>query len=96
MQDLANENGIIAFFKEMNAYKKSSEILKSGDFSELYSGRNVYAFKRQLDGKSLVAVFNFSEKYQKMPKDVCGKRVISNYKGAEKKLRPYEFVLFEA
>ena len=94
--DLQNEDGIIAFFKKMCAYKKSSEILKNGEFSEIYSGRNVYAFERRLDGKTLVAVCNFSSQKQKMPKSITGKRVISNYEGVENRLRPYEFVLLEA
>ena len=94
--DLQNEDGIIAFFKKMCAYKKSSEILKNGEFSEIYSGRNVYAFKRRLGGKTLVAVCNFSSQKQKMPKSITGNRVISNYEGVEYRLRPYEFVLLEA
>ena len=80
----------------MCAYKKSSEILKNGDFSEIYSGRNVYAFERRYNGESLIALFNFSKKEQKMPKAPIGERVMSNYKDADKRLRPYEFVLFKS
>ena len=94
--DLANKDGIISFYKKMNTFKKSSEILKNGSFDEIYSGRSVYAFKRTLNGESLVAVCNFSAKNAKMPAAIRGERMISNYEGAEKNLRPYEFVLFEA
>ena len=94
--DIKRNDGIIAFFREMCAYKKSSEILKNGDFSEIYSGRNVYAFERRYNGESLIALFNFSKKEQKMPKAPIGERVMSNYKDADKRLRPYEFVLFKS
>ena len=94
-RDLASDDGIISFFKKMCAYKKASDVLKNGEFNEIYSGRNVYAFERRLDGKTLAVVCNFSSRKQKMPKSIAGNRVISNYEGAEKQLRPYEFVLFE-
>ena len=93
--DIANEDGIIAFFRRMNAYKKTSEVLKNGDFQEIYSGRSVYAFARKLGEESLVAVCNFSDRNQKIPKSIIGERVISNYEGEEKDLRPYEFVLLK-
>lgn len=94
--DLADPDGIIAFFKKVNAFKKSSEILKEGKFREIYAGRTVYAFRRELCGKSLIAVCNFSTKNAKIPAGVEGRTLISNYEGESEVLRPYEFRLISS
>ncbi len=92
--DLYDHDGVIAFFKRINSYKKNSETLKFGDFSEIYSGRSVYAFKRETSGESLIALFNFSKHKQKIPSLIKGTCVISNYSGEPAvKLRPYEYRL---
>lgn len=91
--DLADKDGIIDFFKRMNSFKKSSEILKEGSFKEIFRGKTVYAFERELDGKSIIAVCNFSTKMAKLPKNIVGETLISNYKGRSSVLRPYEFRL---
>lgn len=91
--DLASDDGIIDYFKRFNAYRKSSDILKNGNFKEIFAGRTVYAFEREYNGEKLIAVCNFSTKSAKMPSAVSGETVISNYEGASKKLRPYEFRL---
>ncbi len=93
--DLADKNGIIAFFKKMNAYKKSSEVMKEGSFKELYRGKWVYVFERELDGKKLTVICNFKDKAVSYPMNIKGKRVICNYDAETKKLRPYEYVLIE-
>ena len=93
--DLKKEDGVIAFFKAVNEYKKSSEIMKEGSFKELHRGRRVYAFVREYEGKKLTAICNFSTKSSSYPVNVVGKRVLSNYSAESKKLRPYEFVLIE-
>ena len=93
--DLKNENGVISFFKAINNFKKSSEILKEGSFKALAATKSVYVFERELDGKKLTAFCNFSTKKSAYPVTVEGERVLSNYEGTDKKLRPYEFVLIE-
>ena len=93
--DLKNENGVISFFKAINDFKKSSEILKEGSFKALAATRSVYVFERELDGKKLTAFCNFSTGKSAYPVTVEGERVLSNYEGTDKKLRPYEFVLIE-
>ena len=95
--DIADEDGVIAFFKRVNAYRKSSETLVNGDFEEICATRRVYAFKRSYNGKELTAIFNFSTKQKRIPFSVNGEVVLSNYRGAsgKTKLRPYEFLLVE-
>ena len=91
--DLSDADGVIAFFKKMNEYKKSSETLTIGGFKEILSSRYVYAFEREYNGDRVVAVFNFSKKSLRMPSSIFGDRLISNYKDASDRLRPYEFLL---
>ena len=93
--DLQNDDGVIAFFKKINAYKKSSEVMKEGSFKEIHSDKWVYVFERELDGKKITAICNFKAGSVAYPVEVEGKRVLSNYDGESKKLRPYEFVLIE-
>lgn len=93
--DLADNDGIIAFFKRMNELKKSSDVLTYGSFKSLYEGKTVYAFEREFDGEKLVALCNFSTKCARIPEEISGERVISNYDGEDKKLRPYEFVIIK-
>ncbi len=91
--DLADSDGVIAFFKSLAAFKRDSDILKDGSFRQLYAGKWVYAFERELDGKKLISVCNFSTKAQPVPKGIFGEPVLSNYGDKAEKLRPYEFLL---
>ena len=94
-RELSKSDGVLAFFKQMVSMKKDSDILRNGSFTELYAGKNVYAFRRQLDDKSLIAICNFSKKTVKNPISADGDTVISNYgiNDQSGKLRPYEFLL---
>lgn len=96
-KDLKNDDGIIAFFKKVNAYKHNSDILKEGKFTELYAGKTVYAFEREYDGEELVAICNFSTKSAKNPLLLDGTVGISNYNETQVPsiLKPYEFLLIK-
>ena len=95
--DLKNPDGIISFFKRINSFKKSSAVLKDGAFSEIFAGKHVYAFSRELDGERLIAVCNFRTKSSKLPDGVGGELLISNYNECEPEsaLRPYEYRLYK-
>ena len=93
--DLGREDGVIAFFRAINAYKKSSDVMKEGSFKQLAATKHVYVFERELEGKKLTVICNFSSGKSAYPVSVQGERVLSNYEGTDKKLRPYEFVLIE-
>lgn len=95
-KDISDSDGIIAFFKRINKYKKNSKTLKFGGFKEIYAGRSIYAFQRELDGERLLAVFNFSKGEKRIPFGEVGRCEISNYKGVPtEKLRPYEYRLIK-
>ncbi len=91
------DDGVTAFFKRINSFKRSSDILKEGDFTELHRGRYVYAFSRSYEGREYAVICNFSHKPHRDPigSDKCT-TVLSNYDGASKTLRPYEFKIIEA
>ncbi len=95
VSDVSDPDGITEFFKRMNAYRKSSVILREGSFEELYAGTSVYAFRREYKGERLVAVFNFSTKTKKIPKIPHGEKLMGNYPDTDvSRLRPYEFSLY--
>lgn len=93
--DEKNPDGVLSFFRRMVGIKKESEILRDGSFTELYAGKSVYAFSRELGGEKLVAVCNFSKRTVKNPVTLNARVVISNYESHDEigRLRPYEFVL---
>ena len=94
--DLLDKDGVIAFFKRMNEYKKSSDVLTYGSFKSLHEGKTVYAFERELDGEKLIALCNFSRKSARIPSGISGERIISNYDSESGgRLRPYEFLLIK-
>ena len=95
--DSQNEEGVSAFFKEINSFKKQSDVLKDGEFRELYIGKSVFAFERVLNGKRIIAVCNFSTKQKRMPISVSGKTIISNYRNVTdyEYIRPYGFLLID-
>ncbi len=91
--DLSSEDGIIAFFKQMNGLRKSSETLLNGSFKELCSTSSVYAYEREYNGERLAVFCNFSTKNKKPPIEIEGELIASNYKKNSDTLRPYEFRL---
>ena len=90
-------DGVLAFWKEMIAMRKSDAVLAEGDFTPLYEGRAVYAFERTLGDKKLLSVCNMSGKMVKMPHKLrgIGKQIVSSYKVEGDALKPFEFRLYE-
>ena len=93
------ENGPLSFWRKMIGMRKTDPVLADGSFRVLYEGRNVYAFARELDGKTLVSVCNMSAKSSKLPallRDMGAARVSNYDNGADGALRPFEFRLYES
>jgi oligo-1,6-glucosidase len=90
-------DGVLAFWKEMIAMRKSDAVLAEGDFTPLYEGKAVYAFARTLGDKKLLSVCNMSGKTVNMPRKLggLGKQIVSNYKVEGDALKPFEFRLYE-
>ena len=89
--------GVLSFWKEMIAMRKSNAVLAEGDFAPLYEGKSVYAFVRSLGDKRVLSVCNMSARTVKLPKQLgtLGKQIISSYKEKGDALRPFEFRLYE-
>ena len=92
------ENGVLAFWKKMITMRRSDRVLCEGSFRVLHEGSSVYAFARELDGRSLVSVCNMSGKEVKLPKILqnAGEQIVSSYEnGKGETMKPFEFRLYE-
>lgn len=96
-KEMADENGILAFWKYMICLRKSEPALREGDYYPAYMKGSVYAFERVLDGKRLLTVCNFSAKEVRLPKQLAqwDRVVASNYEDIPPILRPFEFRLLQ-
>ena len=97
----AGERSIYNFYARLHAFRRGNEIVKCGDFKQLdKKNKNVFAYTRTFEGKTLLVVANFKNKEARfaLPEGLSkGKVLLSNYAGSELScsLRPYEAVVFE-
>jgi oligo-1,6-glucosidase len=93
---MEDANSIRSYFKKMIALRASSDVLIEGTFKPLKMTKNLFLFERQLDGKKVAVLLNFSKRNMKA--DYKGKVMISNYDNTEYNgvLEPYEAVILEA
>ena len=97
----AGERSIYNFYARLHAFRRGNEIVKCGDFKQLdKKNKNVFAYTRTFEGKTLLVVVNFKNKEASfaLPEGLSkGKVLLSNYAGSELScsLRPYEAVVFE-
>ncbi len=95
-KELADDKGVLAFWKKMIRLRKENEILCSGDFTPLLESRRVYAYRRSLEGKSLICICNMSGKTVAFPKKLNGKLLLSSYEELQaEKLQPFEFRILQ-
>lgn len=90
-----DENSIFNCYRQLIKFRKEYPVFVDGDFTLLLADdENIFAYKREYVGKSMVVVCNFHGQTIDMPlteecKDM--ELLISNYtKGDEAVLRPYE------
>ena len=97
----AGERSIYNFYARLHAFRRGNEIVKCGDFKQLdKKNKNVFAYTRTFEGKTLLVVANFKNKEASfaLPEELSkGRVLLSNYAGSELScsLRPYEAVVFE-
>ncbi len=93
----ADGGSVLNFYRKMIALRKELNALRLGDFTSLYEGRHIYAFRRMHEGESVAALFNFSPKPRRLPKKLSqlkGSRIIvSSTDGGGDTLSPFEFRL---
>ncbi|MBE5809147.1 MAG: glucohydrolase, partial [Clostridiales bacterium] len=94
-RDTADPIGISAFYKKMIALRRTCPVLMEGSFEPLCQGRQVYAFKREHEGRALVSVMNMTAKPARLPEQAAAYRSIiaCNYEEASAMLRPFEYRL---
>ncbi len=99
-KDLKDPNSIYSFYKKMNELRHKYSVIVYGDYELLDpEDEKVFAYKRSLDGQSLLIVANFTSEeltrsYNEYG-DMAGKLLLSNYSDDQKtKLRPYEAKVF--
>lgn len=95
--EMADDNGILAFWKYMIGLRKSEPALREGDYYPAWMKGSVYAFERVLEGKRLLTVCNFSAKTVKLPKQLAqwDNVLACNYDDLTPVLRPFEFRLLQ-
>ena len=81
---------VLAYYRQLIAFRNGSRILQEGDFTELYRKNGVYAYRRACDGEALTIVISLAEGERKNP--ASGEVVCSNYgrETAPARLAPYE------
>ena len=96
-KEMADEGGILAFWKYMISLRKSEPALREGDYFPAYMKGSIYAFERVLDGKRLLSICNFSAKTVKLPRQLAqwDQVAASNYDDIAPVLRPFEFRLMQ-
>lgn len=95
-KELADDKGVLAFWKRMIRLRKENEILSSGDFTPLLESKGVYAYRRSFEGKSLICISNMSAKAAAFPKHLRGKLLLSSYEETQfDRLQPFEFRILQ-
>ncbi|MGE5613544.1 MAG: alpha-glucosidase [Bacillota bacterium] len=98
MESQVNDpHSVRSFYKTMIRLRAENDILKFGKFVPLKIGKHVFAYKRELDGRELTVLLNFSGRSGNVKFIRTGKVVISNYGSEEYTgiLKPYEAIILE-
>lgn len=84
---------VLAYYRQLIAFRNGSRVLQEGDFTELYRKNGVYAYRRACDGKALTIVISLAQGERKNP--ASGEVVCSNYgrETAPARLAPYEALI---
>ena len=97
-QEMADPDGVLAFWKKMIAKRKNCPILTEGSFQVIHEGKQIYAFERAWKGQKLLSICNMSGKNAPLP-DFVGdwdRTVLSNYPKINRAyLKPFEFRLMK-
>lgn len=95
-------NSVLSYFKKMVQLRKQNPILIYGKYTLVdYENPDIYAYTRELDGKKVLVLLNFSSKKATVKTGLNTKKaklLISNYKGnfsSTTELRPYEAAIFQ-
>lgn len=90
-----NPNSILAYYRKMIKLRKENKALVYGEFEQLKTNRNIFAYKRTYNDKEYMVIVNLVGKKQQYPFNVDYRLVCSNYNTYSNYLRPYESIVFE-
>ncbi|MGC4102180.1 glycoside hydrolase family 13 protein [Ferruginibacter sp.] len=96
-----DSNSCLNYFRKLTALRKQNLVLVYGKYSILDKDNPaVYAYTRELEGKKLLILLNFSSKPATVNTGIDiskAKSLLNNYSTATdaKQLRPYEAVIYE-
>jgi len=94
-------NSVLNYFRKMTKLRKTNPVLIYGKYTLLdKENPNVYAYTRELEGKKVLVLLNFSYKNATAKTGINIKKskvLINNYTKASKngELRPYESVIYQ-
>jgi oligo-1,6-glucosidase len=96
-------NSVLNYFRKLVQLRKKESTLVYGKYTLLdRENPNVYAYTRELDGKKLLVLLNFTDKdspYKIGISTAKSKIILDNYTGTKKlksnTLRPYEAIIME-
>lgn len=95
--ETADKDSVYTYYKELIRLRHEMEIIVYGSFELLMEdSEEVFAYKREYEGKSLYVLCNFTKEEVICPETFReGKLIIGNYKGeAGAVLRPYEAAVY--
>ncbi len=62
-QDKSHWNqALLEFFQRAGALRRQHAVLRTGDFAVVHADKNVFAFRRQIDGQTAIVAFNRGKK----------------------------------
>ena len=96
VEDL-DKNSVLNFYRQLSAFRNSSEVLISGEYAELYhNNEELFIFTRTLGNKKICTAINFTTRKINFPNDFkFGKKIFGNYPDEKNYLRPTEAVIYE-
>jgi len=87
-------SSILHYYRELIAFRNSSDVLKFGDFEMLHpSHEKLLIYRRGNGDGSMTVCCNFANEHVALPQDICGTVVLQSMH-AKKNLGPYGFVVF--
>ena len=97
--EATNENSVLTYYRRLVRYRRDCDILRHGTYRELLpESEQIYAFARELDGRRIVTLVNFSLEEASYPEALVQglERLDGSYPPEESRpgvLRPLEAVI---
>ena len=89
-----DERSTLSFYRRIISLRKQNKALVYGDFKQLNTDRNVFAYIREKDEQKFMVIMNLTSRERSYPFKVEGKLLSSNYDSYSNRLRAYEANVF--